>query len=203
MQMYRNIIKPICDRTAALLLLMLLSPIILLIIILLALTQNGKVFFTQQRPGKNEKIFLLLKFKTMNDKKDQQGKLLRDMDRMHTIGRILRKSSLDELPQLINVIKGEMSFVGPRPLRKEYLPLYNTEQKRRHQVMPGITGWAQVNGRNSISWTKKFALDTWYTDHQSFLLDLKILFLTAKKIFKTSEINTSTNETMPAFNGNN
>lgn len=201
--MYRNIIKPICDRTAALILLLLLLPVIILIVILLSITQNGKVFFTQQRPGKNEKIFLLLKFKTMNDKKDQLGKLLPDMERMHTVGRILRKSSLDEIPQLVNVLKGEMSFVGPRPLLKEYLPLYNDDQKRRHLVMPGITGWAQVNGRNSISWTKKFELDTWYTDHQSFLLDLKILFLTVGKIFKTSEINTSTKETMPAFNGNN
>lgn len=162
---------------------------------------NGKPFFIQPRPGKNEKIFKLIKFKTMNDKRDKLGYLLPDEKRLTVVGKFVRKTSLDEIPQLINVIKGDMSLVGPRPLLVEYLPLYNEEQKRRHEVKPGITGWAQVNGRNAISWEEKFKYDVWYVDHLSFILDLKILLLTIKKVFKREGISSTNAATMERFTG--
>lgn len=201
--MYRNIIKPFFDRIFALFALILSLPAWIIIIPLLAIANNGKIFFKQLRPGKNERVFTILKFKTMNDKRNSMGELLPDFNRLHTVGKVLRKLSLDELPQLLNVIKGEMSFVGPRPLLVEYLKYYSPDQKRRHLVMPGITGWSQVNGRNSISWQQKFELDCWYVDHQSFLVDLKILMLTVFKVLKTSEVNATASETMSPFTGNN
>lgn len=201
--MYQSIIKPVLDFFMALVLIIILLPLIILISLLLAVTQSGKVFFVQERPGFKEKKFHLLKFKTMNDKRDGNDQLLPDMERMHATGRFLRKTSLDELPQLFNVVKGEMSFVGPRPLLNEYLPLYNNFQKRRHNVKPGITGWAQVNGRNAISWQQKFEYDVWYTEHCSLSLDLKILFKTAAKVFSSKDVNAGKSETMPVFKGNN
>lgn len=201
--MYKNIIKPFFDFFIAFCLLLVASPLFLLVCLGLFWAQNGNVFFTQKRPGKNEQIFSILKFKTMTDQKDQQGNLLPDAERLTHIGKFVRKTSLDELPQLINVLKGEMSMVGPRPLLPEYLFLYNEEQKRRHVVKPGITGWAQVNGRNAISWEDKFKLDVWYVKHQSFCLDLKILFLTVKKVFRSEGINTAGQATTSNFTGNN
>ncbi len=170
--------------------------------LLLLIANNGKPFFLQQRPGKNEKIFTVIKFKTMNDKKDENGNLLPDEERLTTIGKFIRKTSLDEIPQLLNVIKGDMSLVGPRPLLVEYLPLYNEFEKRRHEVKPGITGWAQVNGRNAISWQQKFEYDVWYVDHLSFGLDMKILFMTFVKVFKSEGINAAGSATMEKFKGN-
>jgi undecaprenyl phosphate N,N'-diacetylbacillosamine 1-phosphate transferase len=201
--MYRNLIKPFFDRLFALFALILSLPAWFLIIPLLAVSNNGKIFFKQLRPGKNERVFTILKFKTMNDKKDKNGMLLPDFVRLHSLGKILRKLSLDELPQLLNVLKGDMSFVGPRPLLVDYLKHYSPDQKRRHLVMPGITGWSQVNGRNSISWQQKFEMDSWYVDHQSFLIDLKILVMTVAKVLRTSEVNASASETMSPFTGNN
>jgi len=195
--------KRVLDIIISLMMLFSLFPFIIMLTIVVRIFIGTPVFFTQKRPGIHGAPFKLYKIRTMSDIRDSLGRLLPDTERLTPFGRFLRSASLDELPELFNVLKGDMSLVGPRPLLMQYLDYYSPEQARRHEVKPGITGWAQVNGRNSISWTKKFALDTWYTDHQSFLLDLKILFLTAKKIFKTSEINTSTNETMPAFNGNN
>lgn len=200
--MYKNIIKPFLDFLIAFCLLLVASPLFLLVYLGLFLAQNGNVFFTQKRPGKKEQIFSILKFKTMTDQKDQQGNLLPDAERLTHIGKLVRKTSLDELPQLINVLKGEMSMVGPRPLLPEYLSLYNEEQKRRHVVKPGITGWAQVNGRNAISWEDKFQFDVWYVAHQSFWLDLKILFLTVKKVFRSEGINTAGQATTEPFKGN-
>jgi lipopolysaccharide/colanic/teichoic acid biosynthesis glycosyltransferase len=162
-----------------------------------------EVFFKQIRPGIYTRKFQLIKFKTMNDKQNSEGNLLSDADRLTKIGHIIRKTSLDELPQLINVIKGDMSLVGPRPLLVEYLPLYNEHQKRRHEVKPGITGWAQVNGRNAISWKEKFELDVWYVDHCSFSLDMKILWLTILKVFKREGINQAGQATVEKFNGYN
>jgi undecaprenyl phosphate N,N'-diacetylbacillosamine 1-phosphate transferase len=170
--------------------------------VLLAIANQGRVFFTQKRPGKDEKIFTVIKFRTMADVYDDQGHLLPDEHRLTAIGKVIRNTSLDELPQLINVLRGDMSFVGPRPLLVEYLGLYNAEQRRRHDVRPGITGWAQVNGRNTVSWPQKFAYDVWYVDNQSFLLDLRILFLTILKVFKAEGINSTTSVTMEKFNGN-
>lgn len=200
--MYKNIIKPFFDFFIAFCLLLVASPLFLLVCLGLFWAQNGNVFFTQKRPGKNEQIFSILKFKTMTDQKDQQGNLLPDAERLTHIGKFVRKTSLDELPQLINVLKGEMSMVGPRPLLPEYLFLYNEEQKRRHVVKPGITGWAQVNGRNAISWEDKFQFDVWYVENQSFGLDLKILFLTVKKVFRSEGINTAGQATTEPFKGN-
>jgi len=177
------------------------SPLLLILTILLGFANNGKPFFFQKRPGKNEKIFTIIKFKTMNDKKDAEGNLLADMKRITKIGRFVRNSSLDELLQLINVLKGDMSIVGPRPLLIAYLPLYNREQARRHIVKPGITGWAQVNGRNAISWEQKFEYDVWYVDHIGFLTDLKILWKTIGKVFNSKGISASENHTMPMFTG--
>ena len=200
--MYKNIIKPFFDFLIAFCFLLVASPVFLLVYLGLFLAQNGNVFFTQKRPGKNEKIFSILKFKTMTDQKDHKGNLLPDAQRLTHIGKFVRKTSLDELPQLINVLKGEMSMVGPRPLLPEYLSLYNGEQKRRHAVKPGITGWAQVNGRNAISWEDKFKFDVWYVENQSFGLDLKILFLTVKKVFRSEGINTAGQATTEPFKGN-
>lgn len=201
--MYKNIVKPIIDFVIALVVFLLLSPIFVLVTIGLFFSNQGKPFFFQLRPGKNEKIFKIVKFKTMNDRRDINGELLPDSERMTPIGSFIRKTSLDEIPQLLNVIKGDMSLVGPRPLLPKYIALYNENQRRRHEVKPGITGWAQVNGRNAISWTKKFELDTWYVDNISFLLDLKIILLTVKKVFIREGISQEGEATVDAFNGNN
>lgn len=201
--MYKNSIKRLIDFLAALFGLLLLSPIFILVMIGLFIANQGKPFFFQERPGQNERIFKIIKFKTMNDKKDADGNLLSDAERLTKIGGFVRKTSLDEIPQLINVLKGDMSLIGPRPLRTYYLPLYNEEQKRRHNVRPGITGWAQINGRNAISWTKKFELDVYYVDNISFGLDLKIFFLTIKKVFVKEGINQDGQATVERFNGRN
>lgn len=185
------------------LLLILLSPVFVFYILFLTVANGGNPFFIQKRPGKNEKIFQIIKFKTMNDKKDKDGNLLPDAERLTRIGSFVRKSSIDELPQLINVVKGDMSFIGPRPLLTEYLPLYNEHQKKRHNVCPGITGWAQVNGRNAINWREKFELDVWYVDNLSFELDCQILFKTIVKVIGAKDISSDTSVTMEKFNGNN
>lgn len=200
--MYPKLIKPILDFIAALMALLLLSPVFLMVWILLILANQGKPFFIQPRPGKNGKVFNIIKFKTMNDRKDEHGSLLPDADRLTSVGAFVRKSSLDELPQLLNVLKGDMSLVGPRPLLTYYVHLYNDFQNRRHEVKPGITGWAQVNGRNAISWDQKFAYDVWYVDNISFLLDIKILFKTVLKVIKKEGINAADAATIEPFNGN-
>ncbi|GAA7168879.1 undecaprenyl phosphate N,N'-diacetylbacillosamine 1-phosphate transferase [Helicobacter pylori] len=200
--MYEKFLKRIFDFILALVLLVLFSPAILFIALLLKITQ-GSVIFTQNRPGLNEKIFKIHKFKTMSDERDEKGELLGDELRLKAFGKIVRSLSLDELLQLFNVLKGDMSFVGPRPLLVEYLPLYNEEQKLRHRVRPGITGWAQVNGRNAISWQKKFELDVYYVKNISFLFDLKIMFLTALKVLKRSGISKEDHVTTEKFNGKN
>ncbi|MFT3682745.1 MAG: sugar transferase [Ferruginibacter sp.] len=197
------IFKRLFDLCFALLAFLILLPFIVVIILLLFLANRGKVFFTQERPGRNEKIFRVIKFKTMNDRRDTEGKLLPDKKRLTTTGRIIRSLSLDELPQLLNVVKGDMSLIGPRPLLPKYLFLYNDFQKRRHEVRPGITGWAQVNGRNAISWGEKFEYDVWYVDHMSLLLDIKIIWLTIKKVIIREGINENGNTTMSPFTGNN
>lgn len=201
--MYRLVFKRVFDFLAALIGLLLLSTIFIIVVIGLFFANQGKPFFFQARPGKGGHIFKIVKFKTMNDKKDAQGNLLSDAERLTPIGAFVRKTSLDEIPQLINVLKGDMSLIGPRPLLPQYLPLYNSEQKRRHDVRPGITGWAQVNGRNAISWKRKFELDIYYVDHLSFLLDVKIFFLTIKKVFVREGISQEGQATAEAFNGNN
>jgi lipopolysaccharide/colanic/teichoic acid biosynthesis glycosyltransferase len=200
--MYQSYLKRLFDFTVALIGLLLLSPIFILVTIGLFFANNGKPFFLQTRPGKNEKLFRIVKFKTMNDKKDREGNLLSDGERLTKIGCFIRKTSLDELPQLLNVLKGDMSLIGPRPLLVQYLPLYNDEQKQRHNVRPGITGWAQVNGRNGINWELKFANDVWYVDNISFLLDLEILFLTFKKVFISEGVSQEGRATVDYFNGN-
>lgn len=201
--MYKAIFKPIIDRLLALIACLLaLVPGLAIACILRIAHGKGGVFFTQQRPGKNEVIFKLLKFKTMNDQRDANGDLLPDAERLTAIGKFIRKTSLDELPQLWNVLKGDMSLIGPRPLLVQYLPLYSAEQKRRHLVKPGITGWAQVNGRNAIGWEEKFKLDVWYVDHISLALDIKILFLTVKKVFIREGISAQGHATMDYFKGN-
>jgi len=201
--MYKKYFKHIIDKFFALLALLFLLPIFVLVTIGLYIANQGKPFFFQKRPGKNGKIFEIIKFKTMNDLKDSKGNLLPDEKRLTRIGTFVRKTSLDEIPQLINVLRGEMSLIGPRPLLPEYLPLYNDFQKRRHEVKPGITGWAQVNGRNAISWEKKFELDVWYVERLSFLIDLKIIFLTIKKVFLKEDINQEGHVTSDFFNGKN
>lgn len=201
--MYKRYIKRLFDFIFALVGFVILSPIFIIITIGLYFANSGKPFFFQRRPGKNEKIFRIIKFKTMNDKKDIDGNLLSDSERLTPIGSFVRKTSLDELPQLINVLKGDMSLIGPRPLLPQYLSLYNKTQKKRHQVRPGITGWAQVNGRNAISWTKKFELDVWYVDNISFMTDIKVFFTTFKKVFKSEGISQEGQVTAEAFNGNN
>lgn len=201
--MYRRFFKHLLDFGVALMGLIILSPILLLVMLLLTVVNRGKPFFTQERPGKNGKIFRVIKFKTMNDIYGAGGELLPDSERLTIMGRFVRSTSLDELPQLINVLKGDMALIGPRPLLVQYLPLYNETQRRRHEVRPGITGWAQVNGRNTISWSEKFELDVWYVDNRSFLLDLKIVFLTIKKVFKREGVSSDTSVTMEPFTGNN
>lgn len=200
--MYASFFKPLLDFMAALLGLLLLSPIFILVTIALIFANSGSPFFTQIRPGKKEKLFRIIKFKTMNDARDANGQLLPDSDRLTPIGSFVRKTSLDEIPQLVNVIKGDMSLIGPRPLLPEYLPLYNEHQKRRHDVKPGITGWAQVNGRNAISWQQKFDYDVWYVDHISLGLDVKIIGLTILKVIKKEGISQQGHATIEAFNGN-
>lgn len=200
--MYKLFIKSIFDFLVAMVGLLLLSPIFFTVTIGLFFANHGKPFFFQTRPGINGKTFRIIKFKTMNDQKDVNGNLLPDENRLTKIGQIVRKTSLDELPQLINVFKGEMSLIGPRPLLPEYLPLYNQLQSRRHEVKPGITGWAQVNGRNAISWEQKFEYDVWYVDNMSFLLDCKIVLLTIKKVFNREGITAENSVSAEEFKGN-
>ena len=204
MNIYSFFLKRLIDFLVVFCVLAVIWPIQLLVMLWLHFTNKDTgIFFTQERPGKNGKIFKVIKFKTMTDKRDANGKLLSDAERLTKVGRFVRSTSVDELPQLFNVLKGDMALVGPRPLLPQYLSLYSKEQARRHEVRPGITGWAQVNGRNAISWNKKFALDVWYVDHCSFLLDLKIIFLTIKKVFVREGISSDTSATMEPFTGNN
>jgi undecaprenyl phosphate N,N'-diacetylbacillosamine 1-phosphate transferase len=200
--MYKKFIKRLLDLILSLIGFIVLLPIFLLVTLLLVIANNGKPFFFQVRPGKDGKLFKIIKFRTMADKKDSEGNVLPDKERLTKVGGFIRKTSLDEIPQLLNVIKGDMSLIGPRPLLPEYLPLYNEEQKKRHNIKPGITGWAQVNGRNAISWEDKFKLDIWYVENQSFLLDLKILILTIKKVLMREGISSNNTITMPKFTGN-
>ncbi len=201
-KIYANFIKPVLDFSLSFILLVLFSPLLLLVALLIYFKLGSPVFFTQERPGKEGKIFKIYKFRTMNDVRDEKGELLPDEARLTQLGKWIRKSSLDELPQLFNVLKGEMSFVGPRPLLVEYLPLYSKEQVRRHEVKPGITGWAQINGRNAISWEEKFALDVWYVEHINFWLDCKILWKTFYKVVKRKDTHSHTSATMEKFKGN-
>ena len=200
--MYRNLIKLVLDIGVAIVAFTLISPIFLIVAIFLMIVNNGKAFFLQKRPGKSGRIFTIIKFKTMNDKKDSEGNLLPDEIRLTTVGKIVRSTSIDEIPQLLNVILGDMSFVGPRPLLPEYLPLYSDFQMKRHLVKPGITGWAQIKGRNTIIWQQKFELDVWYVEHQSFILDCKILMQTVKKVLLKEDINTEGQATTTPFRGN-
>lgn len=199
---YVYFFKRVIDLLVALIIFTVLSPVFLIVVILLAIANSGKPFFFQRRPGKNEKIFKVIKFKTMNDRKDKNGELLPDADRLTPVGSFIRRTSLDELPQMINVIKGDMSLIGPRPLLIEYLPRYSDVQRHRHDVRPGITGWAQVNGRNTISWQQKFEYDVWYVNNISFALDFKIFFLTIRNIVKSEGISSDTSATMEKFMGN-
>jgi undecaprenyl phosphate N,N'-diacetylbacillosamine 1-phosphate transferase len=199
---YVRFIKPLLDFILAVVIFSVLSPFFMIVVLLLAIANNGKPFFFQRRPGKHGKIFRVIKFKTMNDRKDENGHLLPDAERLTPVGRFVRRASLDEVPQLLNVIKGDMSIIGPRPLLEEYLPLYNEIQKKRHDVRPGITGWAQVNGRNTISWQQKFEYDVWYVDHVSFALDFKILLLTIRNVVRAEGISSETSATMEKFRGN-
>ncbi len=202
--LYRNFFKRFLDIILSGCALLLLSPIILILWIWLTIANNGAgALFFQERPGKDGKIFKVVKFKTMTDERDLNGNLLPDEDRLTKVGKFVRSTSLDELPQLLNILKGDMSFIGPRPLLPEYLPLYSPEQARRHNVRPGLSGWAQVNGRNSISWKQRFEYDVWYVDNISFKLDLKIFFLSIKKAFVREGINSATSVTMEDFNGLN
>ncbi len=198
---YRNVIKPVADFTSALILLTILSPIIVLTTFMLLFINEGNVFFIQKRPGLNSEIFNILKFKTMRDEFDKEGQPLPDVDRITKVGKFVRSASLDELLQLINVLKGDMSLVGPRPLLVQYLQRYSNEQTRRHEVKPGITGWAQVNGRDAISWEEKLRLDVEYVENQSFILDLKILWLTAVNVLHRKNINAGNHVTMQEFKG--
>ena len=200
--MYKRLKRPL-DFVISVSAFLILFPLFLIIVIILSISNKGKPFFIQVRPGLNGKNFKILKFRTMNNRCDKNGKLLPDLDRFTTIGSYLRKTSFDEIPQLINVIRGEMSIIGPRPLLPQYIPLYSSFQARRHEVRPGITGWAQVNGRNAISWNQKFEFDVWYVDNLSFKLDLKIIVLTLSRIFKAEGINQSSETTMEAFKGDN
>jgi lipopolysaccharide/colanic/teichoic acid biosynthesis glycosyltransferase len=203
MSFYRLYFKRIMDFVFALVGLIVLSPLFLILWIGLSIANKGAgAFFLQERPGKDEKIFKVIKFKTMNDKRDENGNLFPDSERLTTIGRWIRSLSLDEIPQLINVLKGDMALVGPRPLLVQYLPLYDEVQHRRHEVRPGITGWAQVNGRNAISWEQKFDYDVWYVDHLSLSLDFKILLRTVEKVFEREGINSGPHVTMEPFKGN-
>ena len=197
--MYKAFIKRVVDFFFSVVGIILLFPFFLLITIILLIANNGKAFFFQKRPGINGKIFKIIKFKTMNDKKDGNGNLLPDAKRLTAVGSFVRKTSLDELPQLFNVLMGDMSLIGPRPLMPQYLPLYSITQSRRHEVRPGITGWAQVNGRNAISWKQKFEYDVWYVDNISMGLDLKIIFYTFRKVFSTNDVSADGHFTMPPF----
>ncbi len=199
--MYIHFFKRILDFVLALVGILLLLPIFIFVFIFLAISNNGKPFFFQTRPGKNEKTFKIVKFRTMNDKKDVEGNLLPDAERLTAVGRFVRKTSLDEIPQLLNVLKGDMSIIGPRPLLVSYIPLYNSEQKKRHNVKPGITGWAQVNGRNAISWEEKFRYDVWYVENVSLILDIKIIFKTIKKVLVSDGITSQTSATVEYFEG--
>lgn len=202
--MYKHFIKRILDFTIVFCALLILWPILLLITIWLHFANKGAgAFFFQERPGKDERIFKVIKFKTMTDERDENGKLLPDAVRLTKVGRFVRSTSIDELPQLINVLKGDMALIGPRPLMPKYLPLYSPEQRRRHEVRPGITGWAQINGRNNISWTKKFELDVWYVDHCSFALDVKIILMTIKKVLFREDISKEGEATTVPFDGTN
>jgi undecaprenyl phosphate N,N'-diacetylbacillosamine 1-phosphate transferase len=197
--MYKFFFKRLIDFFGAFIGLIVLSPIFIIVVILLYFANNGKPFFFQIRPGKNGESFKIVKFKTMNDKKDKNGQLLSDAERLTKVGSFVRKTSLDEIPQLINVFKGDMSLIGPRPLLTSYLDYFNEYESRRHEVTPGITGWAQVNGRNAISWDKKLEYDVWYVDNISFLVDLKIIFLTVFKVLKSEGISNEGHATMPTF----
>jgi undecaprenyl phosphate N,N'-diacetylbacillosamine 1-phosphate transferase len=201
--MYRSFIKRIFDFSLGTVLFILVSPIIIITYCILWKQNKGKVFFFQERPGYKTRKFKIIKFKTMTDQRDKQGKLLPDHERITKMGSIIRKYSIDELPQLLNVLKGDMSLVGPRPLLFKYIPLYSKVQLQRHEVLPGVTGWAQINGRNSISWTEKFDLDVYYVRHVSFLLDIKILCMTLMKVIKKEDINQGKQTTMLPFNGKN
>lgn len=201
--MYRQLLKPIGDFIIALLVLILISPVLIIFTILLAFVNKGKPFFFQTRPGKDGKNFKIVKFKTMTDARDREGNLLPDAERLTAVGKLVRKTSIDEIPQLLNVVKGDMSIIGPRPLLPEYLRIYTKRQMKRHDVKPGITGWAQVNGRNAISWAQKFEYDVWYVEHISFWLDLRIVFRTIKKVLISEGINTENMATTEPFNGHN
>lgn len=202
--MYSHFVKRGIDFILVFCVLAIIWPILLFITLWLHFAnKSAGAFFTQERPGRDGKIFRVIKFKTMTDERDAQGRLLPDEKRLTKIGKFVRSTSIDELPQLINVLKGDMALIGPRPLLPQYLPLYSKAQARRHEVRPGITGWAQVNGRNAISWSRKFELDVWYVDHCSFLLDLKIVFMTIKKVFVREGISSDTSATMEPFTGNN
>lgn len=203
MKIYANFFKPLIDFVCALLVFVITLPILIITAVILGVVNGGNPFFLQNRGGKGGTVFRIIKFKTMNDKRDAQGNLLPDHIRLTWAGRIVRKLSLDELPQLINIMKGDMSLIGPRPLVAQYLTIYNDTQKRRHEVRPGITGWAQVNGRNTISWTQKFQYDVWYVDNISFPLDIKIVLMTIKKLVKPTDVNQSDTTTAEYFNGNN
>lgn len=201
--MYQKIFKPLIDFVLAFAALLVLSPLLIFVAIALALANSGSPFFFQLRPGKNKNIFKIVKFKTMSDAKDDQGNLLPDADRLTGIGKFVRKTSIDEIPQLLNVIKGDMSLIGPRPLLPQYLPIYSERQNKRHLVKPGITGWAQVNGRNAISWNQKFEYDYWYVENLSFVLDVKIIFKTIQKVVVSEGINAENMATTEPFNGSN
>jgi lipopolysaccharide/colanic/teichoic acid biosynthesis glycosyltransferase len=199
MEMYRDFFKPIIDFVIALTALLILSPLLIIVFLLLALANNGKPLFFQKRPGKDGKIFKIVKFRTMNDKRDKKGELLPDPERLTKTGKIVRKTSIDEIPQLWNVLRGNMSLIGPRPLLPEYLPLYNEFQQRRHEVKPGITGWAQVNGRNTITWDQKFKYDVWYVHNVSLKVDANIFYLTVKKVLSSADVSAKDHISMPKF----
>ncbi len=201
--MYAQILKPTIDKTCALIGLIIAFPVMMILTILLVIINKGKPFYGQTRSGKNDSLFKIYKFKSMNDKRDNQGELLSDADRLTGFGKFIRKTSLDELPQLINILKGEMSFIGPRPLPPAYLSLYSDEHAKRSSVKPGISGWAQINGRNTISWNKKFDLDIWYVANQSFALDFKILWKTIVIVFKSEGVNAEGVATTVPYNGKN
>lgn len=202
--MYKFFLKRFFDFLISLIVLICISPVLLVVTIWLHFANKGAgAFFFQERPGKNSKIFKVIKFKTMTDERDAEGNLLPDAQRLTSVGKFVRSTSIDELPQLINVLKGDMALIGPRPLLVKYLPLYSKEQARRHEVRPGISGWAQCHGRNAISWTEKFKLDVWYVDHCSLWTDLKIIFITIMKVIKRADISNDAAATMPPFNGNN
>lgn len=202
--MYKHFLKRLLDCCLSLLALICISPILLVVTIWLHFANKGAgAFFFQERPGKDSKIFKVIKFKTMTDERDAEGNLLPDEQRLTKVGKFVRSTSIDELPQLINVFKGDMALIGPRPLLVQYLPLYSKEQARRHEVRPGISGWAQCHGRNAISWTEKFKLDVWYVDHVSLMTDLKVIFITIKNVLMRKDINSATSATMEAFDGTN